>query len=265
MPVNKNLHNLRSVLIGVTSRFMFCEDAESLADVYAKGAEDFGNLKAHQLQAENTTEPVMTSVDGITQTVDEQSRLVTLGYLLTSREQSVRDLLFAYFGTKGTPFTQAVMAAVNGNTLGFTANPAKINAWYELRYNGVPVRNVTSVTIAGKTEGTDFILAKDLGLIRFLTAQAADLVPVITAPEITSASAGYMESITPFTKPTRRGYARLVCYDRDPQNKIVFDHRWFRCTVGISNQPDRNSESGAGELQLKVMIMDDPGTVLART
>ena len=83
--VNSNLHNLRSVLIGPTSRFIFANGALTRAQAQAMGAEDFGNLKAHQLQVENTTEPVLTSVDGITQQIDEQSRLLAIGYQLTSR------------------------------------------------------------------------------------------------------------------------------------------------------------------------------------
>lgn len=264
MPVNSNLHNLRAVLIGTTSRFMFSLDAESRAQAQAFGAEDFGNLKAHQLQGENTTENILTSLDGVTQIVDEQSRQVALGYLLTSREQAVREQLMAYFATETTPFTQAAIAAQNGNALAFDVVASKLNRWYELQYNGVAVRNVTSVTIADLVEGTDFVVHKELGLIRFLTAQAASRVPVITAPEITAASDGYMRKFLPLKRTIFRGYASLMCFDRDPKNKVVFDHRWFRCTLKIEGQPDRSSEGGAGEIQIKAMIMDDAGEVFAR-
>lgn len=264
MSQNSNLHNLRAVLIGPTTRFLFCEGATSAANAQALGYEDFGNIKAHQLQAENQTEPVITSLDGINRTVDEQSRMVTAGYLLTLREQSPLGLKFGYFGAEGTPFTQAAIAAQNGNALAFDVTAAVLNRWYQLQYSGTPVRNITTVTIAGKTEGTDFVLHKQLGLIRFLTAQTASLTPVITAPEVTAASNEYMKRIDPFSTPTRRGFARIICHDRDPLNSVIFDHMDFNCTLAIANQPDRNSEAGAGELQLKCMIMDVAGHVLAR-
>ncbi len=264
MRVNSNLHNLRSVLIGPTSRFIFANGATSRAEAQAMGAEDFGNLKAHQLQMENTTEPVLTSVDGLTQQIDEQSRLLALGYMLTSREQAVRDLILAYNATEGTAFTQAAAAATNGTLLAFGTTAAKLNAWYELQIGGTAVRTVTTVTIAGLTEDVDFIIHKELGLIRFLTAQAADLTPVITCPEVTAASAAYMRRIDPLKQSVFRGYGTLVCMDRDQDNKIVFDHRWFKCTLKFDSQPNRDSEAGAGESEFKVMIMEDAGVVWAR-
>lgn len=264
MSVNSNLHNLRSVLIGPTSRFIFANGATTRAEAQAMGAEDFGNLKAHQLQMENTTEPVLTSVDGLTQQIDEQSRLLALGYQLTSREQAVRDMILAYNATEGTAFTQAAAAASNGTVLAFGTTAAKLNAWYELQIAGVAVRNVTAVTIADLTEGTDFVVHKELGLIRFLTAQSTDRTPVITCPEVTSASNAYMRRVDPLQQSVFRGYGTLVCMDRDNDNKVVFDHRWFKCTLKFDNQPNRDSEGGAGESVFKVMIMEDPGIVWAR-
>ena len=262
--VNSNLHNLRSVLIGPTSRFIFANGALTRAQAQAMGAEDFGNLKAHQLQVENTTEPVLTSVDGITQQIDEQSRLLAIGYQLTSREQAVRDQIFALLGQEGTAFTQASASTADGTVLAFGTTAAKINAWYELQIAGVAVRNVSVVTIATKTEGTDFVVHKELGLIRFLTAQSADLTPVITCPEVNAASAAYMRRIDPIKQSVFRGFGTLVCMDRDQDNKVIFDHRWFKCTLKFDSQPNRDSEAGAGESVFKIMIMEEPGIVWAR-
>ncbi len=260
-----DVHNLDALLIG-TGEFFFAEDALTAAAAGApgKGYRSFDNLKAFALQPEAEQKEHIGSYRGkrrVDRTFITQTKL---GYRLTCDTMGLQKLLFMFFATEATAFTQSALTAANGDALAFSTGSlaSQPNLWYDVLYSGVQVRNITALTIATLTENTDFVVDKLLGRVRFLTSQTASRVPVVTAPAITSSSAGYLKALTPQTKNLRKGIGRLVCYDQDPDN-IVFDHAGFGCEVYISNQVEVNGEDVAS-YEVIVKLTSPVGTVFCR-
>lgn len=261
-----DVHNLDALLIG-TGEFFFAEDAATAAQAGApgKGYRSFDNIKAFAIQPEAEQKEHVGSYRG-TRKVDKTFITQTkIGYRLTCDTIGLQKLLFMFFGTEATPFTQAAITAQNGDALAFGAgaNASDPNKWYDLLYTGVRVREVSAVTVATLTEGTDFVVDKKLGRIRFLTAQNTSRVPVITAPAVTSSDAGYLKALTPQTKALRKGIGRLVCYDQDSGNEVVFDHADFGCEIYITNQAEVNGED-VSSYEVIVKLTNPVGTVFAR-
>jgi len=253
--------NLDALLLG-TGEFSFSEDATSEADAATRGYRDLGNVKAFSLQPESSPLEHEGSYRGIKRVDRRKITKIKHGYLLTVDEFKDLVMWLAFFGAAGAGFTQTAAATANGDALPFGTTAAVIGLWYDLRIAGARVRNITTVTITGKAEGTDFILDKLTGRIRFLTAQAANLVPVITAPQITSASVEYLKTLTPLTKTTRSGFGRLAVFDENSP-AVVFEHTGFSCDIALEGQPNIDGDNFS-DLQIKVQITGTVGTVLHR-
>lgn len=234
------LHNITALLIG-TGEFCFSEGAVSAADALAKGYLDFGNVVAFTPEANLNKEEHQGSYRGVRRA--DKTIVTENGFSWKIRcdewNRKNLELLFSASATTGT--SQAALSAVAGSVLGFTAVPAKIGYWYDLRTAaGGRLFDITSVTIAAKVLGTDFVIDEKLGRIRFLTAQAADLTPTITAPAIVAGSAASFMGLTPLLDPVKQGYARLYIYDQDDTNKLVMAHLDFECelTMDSANEVD---------------------------
>lgn len=253
--------NLDALLIG-TGEFSFSENAISVADAAVRGYRDLGNVKAFSLQPESTPLEHLGSYRGVKRVDKRKVTQIKHGYLLTLDEFRDINLLMAFYGEAGAGFTQAAAATAAGDSLPFGTTAAVIGLWYDLRIAGVRVRNITTVTITAKVENVDFILDKLTGRIRFLTAQAANLTPVITAPQVTATSNEFLRSIVPMMKTTRSGYGRLALFDENsPQ--LVFEHTDFACDINLEGQPNIDGENFS-ELQIKVQITTPVGSVFHR-
>lgn len=257
------LHNLTALLIG-TGEFCFSEGAISPADAQARGYLDFGNIVAFTPEANLSKEEHQGSYRGVRRA--DKTVVTENGFSWKIRvdEYNRKNLELLFSASATTGHTQTALSAVAGAVLAFATLAAKIGYWYDLRKaDGSRLFDVTAVTIAGKVEGTDFVIDQKLGRIRFLTAQAADLTPTITAPAIVAGSAGSFLGLTPLQDPVKQGYGRLYIYDQDDENKLVMAHLDFKCelTMDSANEIDG---TGFTDLTLDAKIGDDVGVVFVR-
>lgn len=257
------LHNLTALLIG-TGEFAFSEGAISAANAQQIGWLDFGNVVAFTPEAALNKEQHQGSYRGVRRA--DKTVVTENGFTWKIRVDEFNrknlELLFAANPTTG--HTQTVLSAVAGQILGFTANPAKIGFWYDIKKaDGTRLFDITSVTIAAKVEGTDFVIDQKLGRIRFLTAQAADLTPTITAPAIVTGSAGSFLGLTPLADPIKQGFGRLYIYDQDDTNKLVLAHLDFSCEVTMDSANEIDGTAFT-DLTLNVQVTDTVGVVFIR-
>lgn len=257
MPLDTDLHNTRAEIQGTVS-LMGRIGAISKADAITKGLVDFGNWLGAEFKNEANKEARLKAFRGVVRRVGHTAGMISLGYELTSREVAdARKFKFALLGTEATPFTQAALAAVNGDAIVFSVGaPSKPGVWYPLLYGGVHVHNLTTVTIATLTEGVNFILDKQLGLVRFLTEQTANRVPVLTGPAIDAAHKDYMLGVQPQTNVVYSGYWSLFAHDQDPNNNLVMRHEWFSADLSVTSWP-KIDHSGQSELKVELAVTHD--------
>lgn len=260
-----DVHNLDALLIG-TGEFHFAEGASTAAEAggVGMGYRPFDNIKAFALQPESEQKEHFGSYRGqrvSDKTITTQSKF---GYRLTCDTFTLQKFLFMFFGVETTAFTQSALSTVSGDALAFSSpTPSESDKWYDVLYNGIRVREISALTIATLTEGTDFVVDPRLGRIRFLTARTASVTPVISAPAITASSSTYLKAITPLQKPLRTGMGRLVCFDQNDDSAIVFDHVDFGCEVYVSNQAEVDGEDYSS-YEIIVKLTRPVGTVYAR-
>lgn len=163
-----------------------------------------------------------------------------------------------------TGFTQSAASAASGDALPFGTTAAVIGNWYDLTISGARVKDVTSVTITSKTEGTDFHLDLKTGRIMFVTAQSSNLTPVITAPAITAGSNASFLGLKPLQQVKFSGFGRLLGFDQDGANSNFFDYLDFSCQVTLDSVSELNV-SNFGDLTFNVLVTDTVGTWLTRT
>lgn len=125
------------------------------------------------------------------------------------------------------------------------------------------VRNLTAVTITSLTEGTDFVLDLLNGRIKFLTAQATNRTPVLTAPAVVAGDANAFFGMIPMNTPTRRGYGRLTIYDQNQANKVVMQHYNFSCDITLDTSSEIDGTKW-NENTVDVLVTNDPGVVYLR-
>lgn len=257
------LHNTDALLIG-TGEFSFSEGATSAADANARGWLDFGNIVAFTPEAELTKESHMGSYRGVRRPDKTVVTENTVRYKLRVDEWNRKNVELLFSASSTTGHTQAIQSAANGAVLGFTANPAKLGYWYDLKTAaGARLRHITAVTFAGLTEGVDFETDLILARVMFRTAQAADLTPVITAPAIVAGDAKSFLGLRPLQDPVKQGYGKLVIYDQHDPNKVVMEHENFSCEVTVDSASEVDG-TGFTDMTLDVVIGSDVGTILVR-
>jgi hypothetical protein len=256
-------HNLVALLIG-TGEFSFSEDATSAANAQARGYLDFGNIVASTPSQENSKEEHFGSYRGVRRvdkTINTENKL---RYKIKVDEWNRKNLEILYGGSSTTGHLQSALSAVAGQVLGFTATPAVIGKWYDIKTSaGARLLNLTTVTIATKVEGTDFVLDLLLARVKFLTAQAADLTPTITCAAIVAGDAFNYAGITPMASPKKTGFGKLVIFDQESANKAVLIHEGFSCEVTLDSSSEVDGQKFS-EITLDVLVTDTVGTVLLR-
>lgn len=197
---------------------------------------------------------------------------------------AVNDVLTVAGGTGNsatltvTSVSSGVITAITITTAGaYTSNPTTPNSvtggtgsgasigltFGELTALGDKLKRLTTVTIASLTEGTDFELDLTLARIRFLTAQSTNRTPIVTCSAITADSSDGASIWTPLEQPVKSGFGRLVLYDTETGNQVVYDHQDFSCDVSVDSVSDIDGESFA-EVTLTVTVTADIGTYHAR-
>lgn len=257
-------HNTTAHMLG-TGEFSFCEGSGlTAATAAAKGYVDFGNVKVFAVMPESEMKEHIGAYRGTLRRDRIDKRVLKLAYRLTCDEWDLRKLLFLFYGEEATAFTQSALAADDGQALDFSSTSSVAGRWYDLfDTNGKRVRKLTAVTIATLTEGTDFEVDLVLGRIKFLTEQSASLTPVLTAEEITASDAGYMEALTPLQLGQRRGFGRIVCFDENADEGVVFDHHDFGCDVSVEGQPNVDGQEYS-TFDIMVTVTDPVGTLWNR-
>jgi hypothetical protein len=263
MPQVDPAHNLNALLIG-TGEFSFSKDATSAANAQVRGWVDFGNVVAFTPEVDAKTDEHIGSYRGVRR-IDKRAVTQTkIQYKLKLDEANLSTLRLMFGATDTTGHLQSVLSAVAGQILGFTATPAVIGRWYNIKTaGGARLRFLTSVTIAAKVEGTDFVLDLKMGRVKFLTAQAADLTPTITAPAITAGQDNAFLGLQPLQAPVQSGYGKLICFDQYNPNTVVLEHEDFSCDVSIDSASEING-TGFTDITLTVTVTSDVGTVLVR-
>lgn len=223
------MHHQRAELQG-TVELLFSEDATSVADSFLRGYLNIGNFLGTELKPDPKRQVRKSASRGIVFERGSTGAEVSFGMELTTNEVAdIRKAQLALMAADAAPFTQAAIANGAADNLAFTADmPAKLNYDYPLSKNGVLLRHLSAavLTFDGDplVEGTDYLLDKELGQVRFINQANLpnDTVTVaVTVPEIDASHDKYMYGVTPLTKPVRRGYARFINWDTDVSNKIV--------------------------------------------
>ena len=259
MNTSLNLKNANAVPLG-NGILLFCPAATSVANVITNGGfRHFQSIEAFEIQTELNVSPVEVSSGG--------NR--TLGRYAQGR----RDLMYginhdelnnlttrALIGG-GTPgrTSQSALSSASLDALTFATTAAVIGNWYQLMNSGVPVRNLTSVTISMKTEGVDFEVDLENGLIRFLTAQSANLTPVATAAAITSGSNNSFFQYTPLSEGVIKGVACLYIFDTT-SGDVVYRHENFLTELRPNGSKTINQQQSPIQL-LAPVLADLVGTV----
>jgi hypothetical protein len=254
-------HNVTALLMA-TAEFSFCLNATSVATALPLGYQDFGDIV--DVTPTTDTQKVehlgaYRGVRTLDSTVVTQSKLQ---YKLKCDEWNKKTLQVVFGGDVGTAFTQTIKTAASADTLGFTATPAVIGNWYDILFSGLHVRTLTTVTVATLSEGTDFVVDLKLGRIKFLTAQAADRVPVVTAAAILSTDTASFFSITPLTNVRRQGMGRIVLFDQNSPN-VVIDHADFLCEI-ILDSTDAVGGTAFSNISMTVTVKPPVSSVLIR-
>lgn len=258
MPLDTDLHHTRAEIQG-TSRLLGCLGAVSKADAITKGMTDFGNFLGIEVKAEANKQARLKATNGIVRSVGNTAGMMSYGYeFMTKEVADARKMRFALLGSEATPFTQAALAAVNGTAIvfGVGAAASKAGNWYPLLYNGAHIHALTTVTVAGKVEGVDFIVDKKMGLIRFLVEQTANVTPVLTSPAIDAAHADYLVGVQPMTNVVYSGYWTVAAYDQDPKNNLVLRHEFFSGDLTVTAWPKIDHENQS-ELKFQIDITRD--------
>lgn len=253
-----SVRNLNALVLG-TGEFLFSMGATSLADAKTKGWHPFGNIVAAAVAPEIETIEHEGSYRGLRR-VDKRYAIKSgLSLRIRCDEWDREKVKYAIFGENATNITQTAIVSTAIDALPFTTTPAVINNWYQLQDSGVPVREVTAITIPGKTEDTDFVLDGKLGCVRFMAAESSDLTPTISASAIASGDNANLKGITPLQSAIKEGYGWLRIFDDTHANKLVLEYRDFKCQVSLENAGEFEGRSLA-ELTMLVTIMEDVGT-----
>lgn len=265
--------NIESVLTGATVRALFSEGARTPAQAAARGflelSEKVRLNVTPQIEQGSPVDVMGTPIPGQLDRIDRRVAQRLMGYEMTSSMWSLAMLAMVYGGDKATTFTQAAIAAAAVDDIAFSpAEPSIAGKWYPLLKAGVQVKHVSDVScvdaaLAALVAGTDFEVDETHGLIRFLTEQDSDITPTLTAAAVTAADPEFMNALTPGKVLIRRGIMRLLAYDQLEENRLVFEHRDFYCTLEATAAGGLSGE-GESEITLVASVCYPHGTLYQR-
>lgn len=265
MSTDVQVRNLNALLLG-TGEFAFAPKATSVATAQGIGYIDFGNIVATGLKPKVTTTEHKGSYRGVKRADKTFASDAVIEYQLKCDEWDIEKLKIALFGDDATAFTQAAVAAQPADGFDFTTTAAVINRWYDVLASGVRVRELTLVAITDGanplTENTDYVVDYKAGRIRFLTAQNSTLTVTVTANAVMAGDTASLLALTPMQNFIQEGMGRLMLFDDENPNKLVYDHTDFGCQVFVDSIADVDGKA-IGEITLRVRVTSPVGTVFS--
>lgn len=257
-----NVTNL-AALLRAGAEFHFSNTATSVADSQTKGFTYLGNVVDVTPAIDTQKVEHVSSNRGAPRKDREDITRSQIQFKVKVDEflPVVQKIMLG--GDDGTDFTQTSKTAANADTLAFSGTNAVIGNWYDVKVSGSRIRNLTALTISGKTEGTDFIVDNLTGRVAFLTAQSSDLVPVITAPAISSTSAKSFKGIKPGQTVKLSGFGRFYMFDQNAANEVFSAYEDFSCELTLDTASAFNATSFA-DITFSVLITDTVGNWLMR-
>lgn len=117
----------------------------------------------------------------------------------------------------------------------------------------------TATYLAALTADTDYEIDLDVGRIRFLDDQSADVYAFVTADAITSSDDNYMKSLKPLQQASFEGYGRLLAFNAI-DGTLTLDHRDFSCTITPQNFTEQDGKKPS-TFEFMVKVTGDPGKV----
>ena len=264
MPLDTNLHHTRAQIQG-TVQLLAALGATTKAAALAQGYLDMGNFLGNEIKGESKMTPRIKAYRGVARVTGNTPGLLTLGYDLTTKEiADARKMYFFLHGSAAAGATQSTLSSVSADSIAFSAPaPSVASTWYPILQSGVHVSNLTAVTVAGKTENTDFVVDYTLGMIRFLTTQTAAVVVVASGPKIAAGDNLSMIPVTPFVKGIFSGYFCLFVWDQDANNPLVWKHLDFSGDLHVTKFPKIDYENQS-EAALQIDMTSDSGTMYHR-
>lgn len=258
-------NNTRALLIGV-GRFYFSKGATSVANAGLLGYADFDNIRVFQVAASSDKKKHFGGQRGTVSKDRTDSRKLENGYILTCDAYVHALIRLMMYGTSAAANTsRSALAAAAGTAFAFTVGaPSVAGRWYPIfDAGGNLVTNLTGVTIGSLVLGTDFLIDDILGQVKFLTTQTTTQTPTITAPAITAGATFSRGQITPGQVGEERGFGRLVCFDEDATDAIVFDHQGFSCDVMVDAASDVKTDDYS-DFKIAVAVTVTKGTIFTR-
>jgi hypothetical protein len=226
---------------------------------------DFGNLGPVALNQELTTRPRYRYECGqkvLDQTLIQEQAVTIDAQMLTFPRETL-NILFR--GEEGDAYGQASLAAVEVDTLAFATTPAVIGRFYQLTNADKKIFNVTDLTLTEGAntlvEGTDYVLEKVTGMVRFLTAQTADVTVTVTADAFDE------KAITLHQSDVRTGKFRLLYFPAKETNGAACEPEIIIDGIGevvFEEGLTIGSESDA-EPNVGIKFTDDPEIYDLRT
>jgi len=262
MPTVFKATNQRA-LLRVGAEMYFSDNATSLTNAIARGYAHLGNISGFNPNLSTQKVKHISSNRGVPKKDREDIIETQMEFKLKITEFSKENVRVLFGANDTTGFTQSSQSAANADTLAFGTTNAVIGYWYPITVSGAFVRELTVVTITALTEGTDFEVDYTNGLIRFLTAQSTNRVPVITAPAITSSDNTYYHGFTPLANVRREGWGYLLISDQDSQNKHPIWYPNFSCQVTLDSASEFNPNDFAN-MTLSVLVTSTVGTMYGR-
>ena len=204
----------------------------------------FGDGKITVNTNVETTE-ITRAKRGVNRSMDDRIQNITIAYDMELNLLSLAALNVAVFGKAGTSAGDNSRSTDTPVILNFDFDAgddgiaADVNKWYPLRSATERYRDVNSVSLIGTqsaygssgssislVEDVDYELDKQLGLVKFKTAIADDVISGTTSiTGITATSKGYMKSVTPFQRTKWSGIGDLQIYDED--GTLIWRHTQF--------------------------------------
>lgn len=263
MSTQRNNVTNTSALLRVGAEFRFSSGATSKAVALQNGFAPFGNIVDVTPAIQTKTVEHVSSNRGNPRKDREDVTQSQIQFKVKSDEFNVILQKVMLAGNAGTNFIQDSNVGENADVLGFSnAGRFAIGNWYDITVGGDRFRNLTGLTISGKTEGTDFVVDNLTGSIAFKTTQSTDLTPVVSNPAIVAGVKSFV-GIKPGQVVKLTGYGRLMLFDQDGDNMVFADYQDFSCQVTLDTASAFNATS-FGDLTFSVLVTEDVGNWLTR-
>lgn len=254
-------HDL-DALLNATGEFSFSPDVSTVAAAKAAGFVEFGNIVAVGFKPESSKEEHRGSYRGVRRKDKTIVTEINVAYSLQLDEINYEKWKYLIFGSDDSEnnFAQSSISNANADVFNFAGTPAVAGRWYDITNNSIRVRELSNVQITGMNIGTDFFVDLKTGRIRFAAAQSSNVTPRITCPAVAAGNTGSLRAISPGTETKRSGIGRLMLFDNDHPNTLVYDHADFGCDVYLDSSDEFTGE-GIATMKLVVQVANPLGTV----